>query len=161
MRTNLLKIFAFLSGLFSISGCDNTVDVNADWQEIMVVYGLLNPTDDVNYIRITKAFLNPEGNAVQIAGISDSLYFDSLEVVIQEFKNGNPINVMTLELVDGNLIGIPKDSGLFASDVNYLYRLNDKIKSDSKYKLQVFNKKSGRIVTAETDIVKAIKPQDI
>jgi hypothetical protein len=161
MKSNLLQILAIIIAVGSFYSCDNTVNVNAEWKEIMVVYGLLNPTDDFNYIRINKAYLNPDGNAVQIAGISDSLYFDSLDVKLEEFRNGVVINVLNLELVDGNKIGIPKDKGLFASDVNYLYRLNDKIKNDAgnsySYRLYVFNKKSGKIVTAATDIVKSLK----
>jgi hypothetical protein len=33
--------------LIFISSCDNEVDINADWKETIVVYGLINPNDSV------------------------------------------------------------------------------------------------------------------
>ena len=44
--------------LILFSGCDNEVDINADWKETIVVYGLLNPNDSIQYIKVNKAFLN-------------------------------------------------------------------------------------------------------
>ena len=40
----LLVIFTFFSG------CENEVDIAADWKEIAVVYGALNPNQPKNYI---------------------------------------------------------------------------------------------------------------
>ena len=144
--------------MFFQSGCDNTLDVNADWKEVAVVYGLLNPTDQINYIRINKAYLNPDGNALSIAKISDSLYFDSLDVKVVEFRNSIETRVYQLDLVNGNTIGLPKDSGLFANDVNYLYKLDAVVKESDlqttyNYKVVIVNRFSGKVVNAYTDII--------
>jgi len=144
--------------MFFQSGCDNTLDVNADWKEVAVVYGLLNPTDQINYIRINKAYLNPDGDALTLAKISDSLYFDSLDVKVVEFRNGTETRVYQLDVVNGNTIGLPKDSGLFANDVNYLYKLDAALKESDlqttyNYKVIIVNRFSGKIVTSVTDMI--------
>ena len=66
--------------LLAFSSCENTVDINADWKETIVVYGLLDPNDSVQYIKVNKAFLNQNTSAYTVAQISDSLYLDSTEV---------------------------------------------------------------------------------
>ena len=40
-----------------IIGCDTDFDVNADWKETTVVYGLLDASLDTQYIRINKGYL--------------------------------------------------------------------------------------------------------
>lgn len=167
----LILVLSGLSGLFQ--SCDNTLEVNADWKEIAVVYGLLNPTDPVNYIRINKVYMNPQGDAISIAGISDSLYFDSLEVKVVEYLNGVEKRVFNLTKVNGNDIGIPKDSGIFASDVNYLYRLDASLKESDlrdtyRYQVIIVNKYTGKVVRSQFDMIgqmdllsplKPIKPE--
>ena len=37
-------------------GCDNEIDIAADWKETAVIYGALNPNQTKNYIRITRQF---------------------------------------------------------------------------------------------------------
>ena len=51
--------------------CNNKLNVNANWKDITVVYGLLSQNDDTAYMKISKAFLGP-GNAMQYAKIPDS-----------------------------------------------------------------------------------------
>ncbi|MBT8326941.1 MAG: hypothetical protein KJP21_04410, partial [Bacteroidia bacterium] len=61
----------------------------------------------------------------------DSLYFDTLDVTVDEFHNGAYSKTFVLNKIDGNTIGLSKDSGVFASDVNYLYELDEPIKASS------------------------------
>lgn len=149
----LFMLFALISGIFT--SCKNEVDIAADWKEIAVVYGLLNPTDDVQYLRIQRAFLDENIGAMKFADEPDSFYFDTLEVFISEYRNGLEINSYKLERVDGNLIGLPKDSGAFQNKVNYLYRLDKKIHAstfltDYSYNLTIFNPRTGYTVKAST-----------
>lgn len=141
-----------------LSSCDNTLNVNAEWKEIAVVYGLINPTDGINYIKIGKAYLNPDGDALSIAQISDSLYFDSLDVKMVEYRNGTETRIFQLDLVNGNDIGIEKDPGLFAKNVNYLYRLTAQLNESNittvyNYKLVIVNRESGKVITANCDML--------
>ena len=81
------KIYLMLISFSLIfSSCETDFDVNAQWHEIMVVYGLLDQSQSRQYIRVNKAYLG-EGDAFQMGSISDSINFpDSiLEVKIYNF----------------------------------------------------------------------------
>jgi hypothetical protein len=148
--------FVFLS--LSFSACDNELQVAAKWKEIAIIYGALNPSDAEQYIRIQRAYLDEQQGALSFSQESDSLYFDTLTVTIDEFENGLYNKTYTLQKVDGNAIGLPKDSGVFSNDVNYLYRLSEPIRPSSfftriSYVLTVKNPYTGYTASASTPSV--------
>lgn len=133
--------------VFTIS-CENEVDVSADWEEIAVVYGALNPTDDTNYLRINRAFLDENESALRYIDNPDSLYFESLEVYLDEFRNNSYTKTISASLVNGEDFGLSKDSGFFYSESNPLYQITDKIQAstfinDYTYSLTVRNPLTG------------------
>jgi hypothetical protein len=77
-------IFVLISCLWS---CSEKIDLIGDFKETAVVYGLLDHSDSLHYIKITRAFIGP-GNALEIAQIADSSYFDVVEATIEEIENG-------------------------------------------------------------------------
>lgn len=85
-RMRYFRILIILSVTLPFTwSCKQKLDVNADWQDITVVYGLLDQTDSIHYIKITKAFLG-EGDAMTFAKIADSSnYPDKLEVTVNEY----------------------------------------------------------------------------
>lgn len=153
------KLWKLLIISLSLWSCNNEIKVAAPWKETLVVYGLLNPAAQVNYIRIQKAFLDPDGNAFQFVQTGDSIYPGSLQVKLVVRKNGSTIDTLFPQLVDGELEGIKKDTGLFANAPNFLYKITDKIfdsrlitggKEDYEYELFVKNLKTGYECTAKT-----------
>lgn len=140
------------------TGCDNTLDVTADWKEIPVIYGLLNPSASANFIRINRAYLNETGDAVQFAQEPDSIYFKDLTVQLIEYRNNQELNTINLELVNGDSLSLAKDTGVFANSPNYLYRTNYDIKSTDfsqlyRYELVVINNESGNVYRANANMV--------
>ena len=129
--------------LIFISSCDNEVDINADWKETIVVYGLINPNDSVQYIKVNKAFLNENISALVAAKEADSLYIKSVEVKLIEIYSGAEY---TLTRVNK----LPKDSGIFNSSTNYLYQTTAKIAENQPYKLVVKSLETGNSVEAVT-----------
>jgi Domain of unknown function (DUF4249) len=107
--------------------CSNDFDLTAEWEDIPIVYGLLSRQDTAQYIKIQKAFLDPDANALDIAQIPDSLYYENLDVQIEHLKSGK---IYTLSRVDGNLEGYPKEEGVFADAPNYLYKF--KLRDDEE-----------------------------
>ncbi len=103
------------------SGCSNDFDVAAPWKDIPVVYGLLDLQDPIHSIRVEKAYLDPDANALDLAKIPDSLYYAALTVQLE--KNGNGQRY-TLRRVDGNQVGLPRDPGIFADAPNWLYQID-------------------------------------
>lgn len=74
------------------AGCSTDLDINADYKEITVVYGLLNQRDSVHLVKINKGFLG-EGNALEMALVADSNEYGgeaiTLAVVDRLDENGN------------------------------------------------------------------------
>ena len=50
----------FLLIIVSFSSCESDLDINSEWEEITVVFGLLNQNQEKQYIRINKTFLGDE-----------------------------------------------------------------------------------------------------
>ncbi len=153
IHTRNILLLIVLS-LFAAS-CDNEIDVTAEWKEIPVVYGLIDPAAQYNYIRVNRVYLNEEGDARSFAKVADSINFDQLSVSLTEYIDGVERNTIQFEKVLGDTIGLPKDDGLFATTPNILYRSDyDFLASDFRqtvrYELLILNEESGKIYRSET-----------
>ncbi len=152
------KIWSYSFLLFIVSGffaCDNEVQLEGEWQDIPVVYGFLSRKDTASYIRIQKAFLDENGgNALEIAQIGDSLYYDDLDVSIQNIGNGT---IYDLVRVLGEDEGFDREEGTFSSDPNYLYKLmipeGDALEANGLYELQINRGDNKAEITARTKII--------
>lgn len=140
------------------AGCSNDFDVAADWKEIPVAYGIVSPIDTAYYIRVEKAFLDPETSALTIAQIPDSLYYpaDAISVFLQRTSNNQ---LLQLTRVDGSLDGYPRKGGIFATQPNWLYKFKpssaaDSLKRGETYRLVIKRADGKPDVTAETTIPK-------
>lgn len=139
----LMGVVVSLGLLFSMSGCDNEVDINADWKEILVVYGLLDPLDSVQYIKVNKAFLNENENALKVAQNPDSLFLKDARVTLLHINSGKLIELQRVN-------EIPKQPGVFAQDPNYLYKTTEPILENEPYKLVVESSLTGQKIQAVT-----------
>lgn len=138
-------------------GCDNELNVTAEWKDIPIVYGILSPVDSVHYIRIEKAFLDPNISALELAQIADSIYYNALDASVIDVSSGERYQ---LEEIDGNLVGLVRDEGVFASSPNLLYKVDQddiRLKANQKYRLEINRSDRLPLVTAETEITQ--KPQ--
>ncbi len=89
----LTSLVAIISFFYS---CSEKVNLIGDFKETAVVYGLLDHSDSIHYVKITRAFIGP-GNALEIAKIPDSSYFNQVEATVSEFLDGNLIRTWVLE----------------------------------------------------------------
>ncbi len=146
----LLPVFAML-----LAACSNDFDVTAPWKEIPVVYAILSAQDSLNYVRIEKAFLDPEKGADVVAKISDSIYYpaDAISVFLERVSTQGRVQ---LQRVDGNLEGIVREPGTFATSPNWLYKLvapaGASLFPGEKYKLIIQRTDGQQDVTATTTI---------
>jgi len=152
MKNVILALF-ILSGL-TISSCDNDIELNAPYKEIGVIYGLINPSDSIHYVRIQKAYLGA-GNALTMAQVADSIYYpDILDVQMVRIKDGSVLGSFPLT----RFIGADKQEGIFAATPNVLYKSNgETISRDSEYKIVVTNTQSGNVFSAQTPIVDSLR----
>ncbi len=140
-----------LSFALVFSSCNNELDVLTDYTETMVVFGLLNPTDTVQYIKVNKAFLG-ENDALVMSGFFDSSNYVNNELIVKLHKIVNGNITQTVSLIKETLV--PKPVGVFSSPLQYLYKTNLPILQDgSEYKIDITNTVSGLSVTSKTKIV--------
>jgi hypothetical protein len=148
----LPHIFCFLLGTLLFFSCSNEFDVNEEWKEIPIIYGLLDLEDTVQYIKINKAFLSKDKSALEIATIPDSLYHsDSITVTLQGWQSGVLRESILLQIEERN----DKNAGVFSNPYQKLYRTPSgfQLKGSYTYKINVENKKSGHVSFSETEIV--------
>ncbi|MCR9155415.1 MAG: hypothetical protein NXI09_15030 [Bacteroidetes bacterium] len=149
MKKLLLGFLAF--GL--LLSCDNEIDVNAEYKDITVVYGLLDPEADVNYIRVQRGYLGNEAASASY-GISDSLYYDSTEidVFLRSYLPSSEAPLNEVELIWDNSIVL--DSGTYTGEGHHLYRVPSSysIDRDKEYEV-VVRRMDGSEAKARTGIV--------
>ncbi len=140
--------------LFSWS-CETDVDLNSEWQDIPVVYGLLNQQNEVHYIRINRAYLG-EGNALKMASNPDSIQYDPdiLEVNLLEYNGNNLIRKIPL---DTTMIH-NAEPGVFPYPDRIVYRTSEptvKISANYTYRLEIYNKMRDKYIESETELIRS------
>ena len=150
-----MKRFVLIATLLStfLYSCETDFDVTSDWEDIAIVYGLLDPTDTAQYIKINKAFLDKSVSALVIAQNPDSLYYKNIVVQLQQFQNSVLKKTIDLVKVDGNLEGYVKDTGIFAASPNFLYKTTELLDQNSSYTLLITESDNGKVISSETEII--------
>ena len=146
-------LFLLPAAALLLQACSNDFEVTAPWNEIPAVYAILSPKDTANYIRVEKAFLDPDSSALKIAQIADSLYFpeNAIDVYLERSSTGQRFQ---LNRVDGNLEGHVRTGGIFASQPNWLYKTKQPLAEAETYKLVIIRADGKPDITAETTIPK-------
>ena len=147
-------LFLILPILFS---CETDFDVNANWKDVTIVYGLIDPNNEDQLIKINKAYLG-QGDAIQMASISDSTNYDPSNLIVKIHRVREQVfntydTLSTVVLTDTVL---DKDDGLFSTDDNIIYTFKKPssfYNTNSIYVLEIFNLSSGQKVTSETEII--------
>ena len=147
------KIYLILS-VFAVvfTSCDTDFDVNTNWEEVTIVYGLLDAGigEETQQIKISKAFLG-KMNALQMAQYADSINFDEgeLSVKVIRIKN-NGIND-TIALDEAPTL---RDPGVFNDSIMIYTFVNDNfLISNSEYELLIKNNITGNKASSRTNLV--------
>lgn len=147
----------FIIVLFALSSCSNDFDLIADWEDIPVVYGFISIADTAHYIRLEKAFLDPEISPLKLAQIPDSIYYPDAKVKLVKTAD-NREYIFTK--VDGNLEGYQRESGIFVDAPNWLYKLKteglDTLSPDTEYQLIINRSEDTEPITATTELITEI-----
>lgn len=137
--------------------CETDIDVNAEYKDIPVIYGLINPLDTVHYLKISKAFLG-ETSALDLAADANNFNYAAgeLDVTVEEYNNGSLIKSFSTgaSTLIRTVNEIPKDPGIFDNSTNVLYKFVEPlVNRKSTYKLKIINTSLNKEITAETRIV--------
>ena len=143
-RTIILTITFFI--LFS--SCEKDIELNDDYKDTTIVYGLIDPADSISYIRIEKAFLS-DGDIYQDGQIPDSnLYNYKLDVRI--------VNEAGEEVVVFDTITIyNKDDGIFYAPAMQIYYAvtKDLFNDEDTYHLEVYNPKLNKYISSTSKFI--------
>jgi hypothetical protein len=157
-----LLALVLLAHCMIITSCDNTVKLAAPWKDIPVVYAIFDGSQAIQYVRVEKAFLDPENSATTVAQIPDSLYYPESAISVY-LRNSRTNTRVKMERFDGDTQGLPRKSGVFAQTPNWLYRANTSdlggiIKGDA-LKVEVERNDPLPLVEASTNIPDAFDIQ--
>lgn len=153
-----LSILAFSLIVLCIAACSTDFELNSEYKEIAIIYGLLDIKQDDQYIRITRAVIDEDTPAPDLAQDDQRLYFQNEEVVMNEYSSSSKntlLNTYTLDKINAadpaNGVSA-KEVGYFVNDPYWVYKLDEEIVRDRYYELELTTD-DGNTVTAETSPV--------
>lgn len=143
----LKRIFFGLAITTYFLSCKTDFEVNAPYDQIPVVYGILDPSVDTQFLKINRSFLGT-GDILQYAAMQDCTLFKNVTARIEEISNGNIQNVYNLQEMWVKNI----ESGIFYGDSQKVYFfVEPNLNLSSNYKLSV--KADEHEVEATTDLI--------
>lgn len=146
--STLLLFFILLS-----TSCSNEVDINDDYKEISIVYGLLDQSETRHFVKLTKAF-QTDGNVYLAAADQANSQYDpnDVEMWIEEFAiNGGFIKSIPMDTI----LITKKDSGAFYFPNQLVYATEEGVtlSQNREYRLKAKIKSSGNQIQAKTQII--------
>ena len=149
-------IIAGIFGALLFHSCETDFDVTAEWQDITIVYGLLNTNDSVHEIKINKAFLG-DGSLIEYAANEDSALYENLDVKLQELERDEDSTVRREFSLDTTVIHNKDTAGAFFAPDQVIYTTgrNNKVflDDDYLYRLKIYIPARDKTVTATTGLV--------
>ncbi|MFY7707737.1 MAG: DUF4249 family protein [Flavobacteriales bacterium] len=152
------KILFLFAAIISLASCETDVDLNAPYKSTTVVYGLLDPIQDTQWIKINRTFLG-DGNNLDYASIRDSNEYKLDEfnsLTVTELVDGDVSNTFNLTAIE---ISNKSINGIFygpTQTVFYFVKPGG-LNQDARYRLNL-DFKDREDVSAETAMV---RPADV
>lgn len=143
--------------------CTSDVELYADYKDVAIIYGMLDPNADTNFIKITHAFCGTNDapiNANEVALISDSSHYPGkLDVRVIEQKNtyGNQYQPTGRVFLLDTMTIHNKEEGVFYSPDQVVYYTTEPFNitsGGSRYRYKLFIvKPDGDTITALTTMI--------
>jgi hypothetical protein len=153
MKFLLLPVL-FAATLF-LGSCNEEIDTIGDYTETPILFCLLNQADSIHYVKLTKTFQGTN-NAIDVAQIPDSSYYQQADIVIDEVIAGNVVRSWNLSDTTLNT----KVPGAFFNPSQKLYyfktNTSSPLNTSATYKLKATLNGGEYSVTAETQLVTGI-----
>ncbi len=156
---NIKYILPVLLALFITSACENELDVNSDWEDTTVVYGLLDPEADTNFVLIQRGYLGEEPASASFNS-PDSFYYPSLDVQLNWYSTTSGALIGNAALIVDFTSRKLNNNGPFGEAVqnaHRLYRIPDGTPINNNFEYEIIiTKPNGEITTARTQVVERI-----
>lgn len=103
-----------LMPMILLMSCEKDININDEYKETCIVYGLINPNDSISYLRIQKGFLS-DGNSLAAAQIQDSNQYPyKLNVMIKSGSHLISFDTITLKNKEEGPFFAPKTQLYYA-----------------------------------------------
>lgn len=146
MQKTFRALLPALALTIGFSSCSEDFDVLAPAKPYTVVYGILDASEPVNYVRIQRAYADPNKSALDLAKLPDSSYFPNIAVTMQEVgSSAPPVTLNRVAMAD-------KNPGTFFTKPNYAYEITQPLTPGRTYRVLIKNNDNGNVDTAETVI---------
>ena len=140
------RLFLLLFLVAAFTACDEDVALYTDGQPVPIVYGLLDPMSDVQYIRIGRSYTGG-ADAMNRPPVTDSTVWNiDHEVYLEEYTNGEKGETYWFE-PDST---IRKDTGFFPVSNLRVYSSALKPVAGNTYQLYVYFPDLDKMVSAKT-----------
>ncbi len=139
-----------------LQACETEVDLNAPYKSTTVVFGLIDPAADTQWVKVNKTFLG-EGNNLEYAMIRDSSEYNFSEfkrLVVEKVENGSVVEEYPLLEKE---ISNKSVNGVFYGPEQTVYFFKTPaggLNEDAQYRL-VCDFHNRQDVTATTNLVKS------
>ncbi len=140
----------------SLTSCETDFQINAENQEVPIVYCVLNTSSNIQYLKLNKTYLIDKA-ASENPPAQDSVYFDgNIQVVLEGWDNGKVTEVFIFTPTNE----IPKDTGFFPNETNIIYKTEASIRPQSQYSISIYLENKEKILYAETESLGALQVID-
>ena len=150
----IIKLFLFsvlsAAALFT-SSCTTDFELNAEYDEIPIIFGVLDQSVDTQFIKINKSFIG-NGDNNTYAAINDSSLYTNVVARVEEYIGGAIDRTFPLEeMWVTNL-----DEGIFYTDSQkvYFFVPTTPLNEDATYKLIVDVSEEAQPIEAETNLIR-------
>jgi len=131
--------------------CTNNIELYVNSDPTPVVYCLLNPLEDTQYVRVGRSFNLPSGESDKAISPDSLSWSTEPEVYIEEWEDDDPVRLIIFKRSDITR----RDSGLFPVSGLDVYRAEFKPVPGKEYHLFVYFEGLDKIVSAETIVMSA------
>jgi len=139
---------AILATVLGLNSCSEELPFEGDSVVTPVIVGLLDKADSIHYVKVTRSFAG-NNNAIEVAQIADSSYYDDVVVKIEEYTPVNAGGTLVLRRT-----WILEDTILTTKEPGAFYSPNQKV---YYFKTDVYNS-SNPPADGDTDPTVAVKP---
>lgn len=150
-----LGLLSLIAAFVGLSSCETDFSLNGNYQIQPVVFGLLDHQDDWHMIKITKAYLG-DGDNLVYAQNPDSSYFNQVDAVIIEYKDGSATG-REWTLFDTIVTGKSTDGLFYAPDQKAYAFYEPALDSTAEYELTITLEGGAHVVTGRTELIDKFK----
>jgi len=152
MLKKIIYILSFVLVSTGFYSCSTDFDVVGEYQETTVVYGLLDQSESLHFIKVNKSFLGA-GDAYNYAMIRDSSEYENVDGKVEEWNNGVKVREWILR---DTLMTDRGDGVFFGPEYIAYYFVEPNLNPSSDYKLVLDINEGQKEVSASTKLIGTI-----